>query len=310
MESTVDTRQARGNGGTQKAKAEDPSKVVKSRFITGDSLTFLSTLRDNSVDLVLCSPPYGNQRRYGSKKALFANDKDWLHWTADRYMECIRVCRGLVAFVVEGYTQGGTFHPLPEMLTMEIVKRGANLRRRCIFKRIGIMGGSPDEFAQHHEIIVCASKRSGRLPYSKPNELGHAPKCPPGGAPSHQSRDGRVNRPKLHSARGGSEDKELRHYKPPEKVKVSNVVDCGVVGGGNMGSKFAHENEAPYPERLAEMFIASYCPSGGLVVDPFSGSGTTVCVAARLGRNGIGIEIRPEQNRIAQQRLMEVFGDN
>ena len=73
-----------------------------------------------------------------------------------------------------------------------------------------------------------------------------------------------------------------------------------------MGGDFwASQNEAPYPESLCEFFIKSFCPPGGTVLDCFSGSGTTVAVAERLGRNGIGIDLRQSQVDLATRRLQE-----
>lgn len=268
------------------------------RVIAGDCLDVMSDMPNDSVDCVVASPPYGNQRRYGSTTKLFDNDDHWLDWAATRFMECLRVCRGSVNWVVEGYLKNGTFHPLPEMLTVELMKRGANIRTRNIYKRIGIMGGSPDELAQHHEIVVRASAKPGRLPFAEPTATGHPPKCKPGGRPSHQSKDGRVNRPRLHSAR-------VREYKPPDLCKASNVIDCGAVGGGNMGSKLAHENEAPFPEELAEVLIRTYCPRKGIVLDTFCGSGTTLAIAVRHGRGFIGIDNRQSQVDLSVVRVTE-----
>lgn len=75
------------------------------------------------------------------------------------------------------------------------------------------------------------------------------------------------------------------------------------VGGGLMGHALAHLNEAPYPTGIPEFFIKSLCPPGGTVLDPYSGSGTTVSVAERLGRIGIGLDLRMSQAKIATQRL-------
>lgn len=279
-------------------------------YHVGDCLEVMSRLTNNCVDLVLCSPPYGNQRTYGIGLE-FGSDGEWCKWCADRYMECLRICRGLVAWVVEGYTKGGTFHPLPELLTCEIMRRGANIRRRMIYRRMGIMGGSPDELAQHHEIIVCATQRPGRLPWADTAACGHPPKCPPGGHPSHQSRDGRVNRPRATAAGSGSKkardgEKVVREYKPPTRCKASNVIECGAVGGGHMGHALAHENEAPYPLKLAELIIRSYCPPEGIVLDPFCGSGTTGHAALLHGRRAVLCDIRHNQVEIAKRRIREV----
>jgi hypothetical protein len=257
---------------------------------TGDCLEIMREMADNSVDLVFGSPPYGNQRTYGIGLS-FRDDDDWCDWCADRYMECLRISRGLVAWVVEGYTKGGTFHPLPEMLTCEIMRRGGNIRRRMIYHRMGIMGGSPDELAQHHEIVVCASKHNGRLPWVDPTAMGHPPKFSRSGNPTYHSRNGRVTTQK---------------YKPPKKCKASNVINCGAVGGGRMGHPAAHENEAPFPLKLAEHVVRTYCQPGGIVLDPFYGSGTTGHAAVLLDRQFIGIDIRSGHIAITEERIAEV----
>ena len=70
---------------------------------------------------------------------------------------------------------------------------------------------------------------------------------------------------------------------------------------GNNGKK----HQAPYPEKLVEMPIKAGCPPGGVVCDPFLGSGTTAVVARRLGRRYIGIEPNPEYAAMARARLQK-----
>ena len=84
-----------------------------------------------------------------------------------------------------------------------------------------------------------------------------------------------------------------------------DVINC-IVGGGVMGDDLCHENEAPFPESLAEFFIRSFCPPGGKVYDPFSGSGTTSAVAVRLGRNAIATDIRESQVALSRKRIANV----
>lgn len=59
------------------------------------------------------------------------------------------------------------------------------------------------------------------------------------------------------------------------------------------------------PPALAERCVMASCPLGGLVLDPFAGSGTTGAVALRLGRRFLGVEISPEYERLARRRLEE-----
>jgi DNA modification methylase len=62
---------------------------------------------------------------------------------------------------------------------------------------------------------------------------------------------------------------------------------------------------AVMPSALAEPCILAGCPDGGTVLDPFAGSGTTLAVAAKLGRNAIGCELNPDYIQLAEQRIKE-----
>jgi site-specific DNA-methyltransferase (adenine-specific) len=131
--------------------------------------------------------------------------------------------------------------------------------------------------------------------------MGHPPKWAPGGNPSHRCKDGQRVNARL---RTGPDEGEKQHYKPPKLANPGNIVHCKV-GGGLIGSKLAHENEAPFPEALAEFFIRSFCPCGGLVLDCFSGSGTTGAVAIRHGRRFAGCDIRASQVELSRRRIEE-----
>lgn len=60
---------------------------------------------------------------------------------------------------------------------------------------------------------------------------------------------------------------------------------------------------AVYPEALLKIPIMATCPEGGIVLDPFSGTGTTVSAALKLGRKGVGIELSPKYLKISQDRI-------
>ncbi len=297
-------------------------------LIQGDALAVLPTLPADSVDLVFGSPPYEDCRTYGIDFAL--KGEDWVAWMVEVVQASLRICRGLVAFVVEGKTRRFRWSAVPALLIADLHRAGVHLRKPPAFYRVGIPGsGGPDWLRNDYELIVCATN-GGKLPWSDNTVMGHPPKWAPGGEMAHRLSDGsRVNQWGGTHQVGGTDKHGKKHnqgqrpshkvqtrrkadgsrprdgvYKPPVKANPGNVIHCKV-GGGLMGSPLAHQNEAPFPETLADFFVRSFCPEGGTILDPFSGSGTTMASAKNHGRRGIGIDIRKTQCKIAAERLRQ-----
>lgn len=308
------------------AEVDAASVAAQARIMQGDCLDIMRDMPSDSIDLVLCSPPYEAARTYGIGFNL--KGQAWVDWAVERYIECVRVCRGLVAWVVEGQTRRFRWSATPAILMADLHRAGVKLRKPPIFKRVGIPGsGGPDWWRNDYEFVVCASK--GKLPWSDNTAMGHPPKFPPGGAPTHRKQDGtRVGKmrsaarepkavaflngkmplgSKLHTKNNG-DSMMVQCYTPPKKANPGNVIECNV-GGGRMGSALAHENEAPFPEKLAEAFVLSFCPNGGTVLDCFCGSGTTLAVAVRNNRQAIGIDVRESQVELSKRRIEQNGGD-
>lgn len=310
---------------------------MQHEIIRADALDWLRAAPDNSVDLIFGSPPYENCRNYGIGFDL--KGQVWADWMVGITLESVRVSRGLVAFVVEGKTRNFRWSATPALLLADLHRAGVHLRKPPSFHRVGVPGsGGPDWLRNDYEIIVCATS-GGKLPWSDNTAMGQPPKWAPGGAMSHRLSDGaRVNqwggyaksgnnrrkngqrqataRPshvfatrkhtkRITRRRQGDDAREEQAYSPPAIANPGNVIKLNV-GGGQMGSKLAHENEAPFPEKLAEFFIRSFCPPGGTVLDPFAGSGTVAAVAKKWGRNSISVDIRRSQVALIKRRLAEV----
>ena len=64
---------------------------------------------------------------------------------------------------------------------------------------------------------------------------------------------------------------------------------------------------APYPEDLCKIPILATCPPGGIVLDPFCGTGTTMYVASRLARKSVGIDISREYIELAEKRTVTLL---
>jgi hypothetical protein len=190
-------------------------------------------------------------------------------------------------------------------------REGFNLRNPAIFHRIGIPGsGGPDWLRGDYEWIVATS-RKGKLPWSDNTACGAAPKWEPGKSATSGKKNG--------------DTQTLDAYQPPEKANPGNVVERTytasevrellaqhsdyrhhIVGGGHMGGdEFASQNEAPFPEPLAEFFVLSFCRPDGIVCDPFSGSGTVAAMAKRHNRNFVGCDLRQSQVDLALKRCGE-----
>lgn len=285
-----------------------------------DCLDHMRSLPSTSIDLVFTSPPYEAARTYGIDFSL--RGQDWVDWCMPRFLECLRVCRGLVAWVVQGQTRKYQWSAAPALLVADLHRAGVNLRNPAIYKRYGIPGsGGRDWLRSDYEWIICAAP-PGRLPWSDNTVMGHAPKWQPGGKPSHRTRSGRrCNRPvvntirsrpshytadKIHSYTRRDDRLEYQGYKQPIIANPGNVIDCGAVGGSHLGSWLAHDNEAPFPEKLAEFFVRSFCPPGGTTLDPFCGSGTALAVALSWSRHAVGIDIRQSQIDLSRKRCVGV----
>lgn len=242
---------------------------------------------DDHFDLVFCSPPYEAQRSYGELDFNIAGE-DWVAWAVQCYTECLRVCKGLVAWVVEGYTDDFAYSSSPFLLHADLHRRGVKMRKVVVYQRNGIPGtGGPEWLRNDWEPIICGTKK-GRLPWADNTAMGLAPK---------------QNKPRVATNRNKDGSRKQAIYVDPDVCNPGNIIS-GIVGSGGMGWKDATKNEAPFPEWLAEFFIKSFCPVGGKVLDPFSGSGTTVAVAVRHGRNGVGIDARESQVWLGETRLL------
>mgnify|MGYP000847531822 CR=1 FL=1 len=293
-------------------------------------------LADQSVDLVFGSPPYVDARLYlesGKNLGIARGCVDWVEWMLGVTVECLRVSRGAVLWVAAGVTRDRNYQPACEGLMWEWYRRGlGHAYRPCYWHRVGIPGSGGDQWFRADVEYVMCFKRPGKLPWSDNTAMGEPPKWAPGGEMSHRVKDGdrrnqwgrhmnckTSNRKADGTFQGAARPSRrivTRHrdgmhandqeYSPPSLANPGCVVRT-TVGGGQMGSVLAHDNEAPFPESLAEHFIRSLCPDGGTVLDPFSGSATTAATAAKCERVGIGFDLRRSQCELGRRRIPDTL---
>jgi hypothetical protein len=260
-------------------------------------------LADASVDLVFGSPPYCDARTYGIGAQRDA--REWVDWMLDVTAEALRVSRGLVLWVCAGVTRDRNYWPACEGLLWEGWKRCWLCECPCYWRRSGIPGSGADQWFRKDVEYVLAFKSVAKLAWSDNLACGHKPICGPGGPMTNRNVDGlriKVSTPQTRRNKYGIRDSSGLSRPVPELSNPGNLIDTGNAAR-LLGHPIAHENEAPFPEALAEFFVKSFCPPNGIVLDCFSGSGTTVSVADRLGRNGIGFDLRASQCKLGTRRL-------
>lgn len=286
-------------------------RKTTNKLICGDCLEIMKDIPDDSVDLVFGSPPYESQRTYGIGFNL--KGQDWVDWMMQVFTEASRISKGLVAMVVQGPTRKFKWSATPALLMADLHRAGFNLRRPAIYYRSGIPGsGGPDWLRCDHEYIICITK-SGRLVWSDNIACGGNPLFRVGGLMSQRHKDGeRHNRGaknrsvhKRYIQEGEKYNGKETIFKNPKKANPGDVLKLKV-GGGHLGHPLAHENEAPFPLKLAEFFVKSFCPPNGITLDPFCGSSTTGHACVINGRNYIGIDCRQSQIRLSRKRLVKI----
>lgn len=272
------------------------SEYIQGVVINDDCLKQMQTMPGNCVDLTFCSPPYEDARTYGIDYKLKGDA--WVDWCVERFVECVRITDGLVCWVVEGRTRNFRYSLTPMKLAVKLDAAGVHLRKPPIFNRHGIPGSSgPDYWRNDYEFIIVGSK-GGKLKWSDNIANGHPCKYPSGGAFSNRTKNGDRANKKTGKKKKGNNGR-------PAITNAGNVIRCKV-GKGHMGDDLAHENEAPFPESLVEHFVKCFCKPGGIVLDPFSGSGTTAAVAKKLGRRYVAMDIRRSQLKLTESRLREL----
>lgn len=311
-----------------------------------DAIEWLDRQPDDSIDLLVTSPPYERARTYGISKALPAG-QDWVDWMVEVVTAAAPKVKGLIAINCEGQTRQYRYSTVPFLLMADLHRAGFNLRKPLVFHRVGIPGsGGPDWFRNDWEPIICVT-REGKLPWSDNTACGHPPKWAPGGAMSNRTEDGKRKNARGYSGKindpwgyaagkgGGRRDRNGKREPHPKSNGKLGTVDSvhtkrdpdGTmreqgynvpvlanpgnilslnVGGGTMGHASAHDNEAPFPVELPAFLVKSCCPPDGIVADCFVGSGTTIQAAVENGRRFRGCDIRVSQVELCKRRMATI----
>lgn len=273
-----------------------------------DALAWLRSLPARSASLVFTSPPYEDQRTYGTGFKL--RGQAWVDWLRPIVAAAADVSAGLVVVNAAGPVRGGSYSTSVEWLVADLTRLDGLVcgpAPFCWWKVCGVPGSGSKTYQRRDWEPLYAFCRPDRLPvaWTDQTAFGKPPRAKPGGEFSNRGRGGRrTKRMKGVNHETGS-TLEVQHYAPPEIANPGNLIRARV-GGGHLGHPLAHESEAPMPLSLAERFVCWYAAPDSVVCDPFAGSGTTCHAAVLHGRRFVGCDERQPQVDLVARRMATV----
>lgn len=254
------------------------------KIITGDCLEIMKGMAENSVDLSVTSPPYDNLRDY----------KGYTFDFKGIAKELYRVTKqgGVVVWVVGDATINGSESGTSFKQALYFKEIGFNLHDTMIYKKTK-PPLTHNRYEQEFEYMFIFSK--GKPKTFNPIMILSKNAGKKRTGTMRQDGDTLNNR----NANGLVKDTKI----------AGNVWEITCANGGTK-DKVAYGHPAIFPEKLAEDHILSWSNEGDTILDPMAGSGTTLKMAKKLGRNFIGIEISFEYIPIIEARLDSIKTDN
>lgn len=252
-------------------------------FICGDCVEVMRKIPDNTIDLIMTSPPYDNIRSYNG----FAVN------LSEVSKEAYRVLKdgGIAVVVIQDQTKN--FGKTLSSFRLAIDwcdNAGFKLFECLIYKKYGAEGAWWNKrFRVDHEYMMVFLKGDrpayfNKEPLKIPSK--HGGKVLTGGG-TRLTNGKRI---------------ETRAIKI-NPMKCRGTVWCYETTGD--GSRLKHLHPATFPDKMPYDFIQCFCPEDGIVLDPFIGSGTTALAALCLGRKYIGIDISQEYIDLCNRRIVE-----
>ena len=245
----------------------------------GDSAKVLENISNNSIDLIVTSPPYDNLRKYKGYSFDFEKIAK----------ELFRVIKdgGVMVWVVSDQTKNGPESGTSFKQALFFKEIGFNLHDTMIYAKTNPIPQNHNRYEQCFEYMFVLSK-------GKPKTFNTLRQPTKNAGKTFNWGDRKTVL---------DENQCRRHKETDIRVcndsKIRNNIFYYSVGGGKSG------HPAVFPYQLAEDHILSWSNEGDIILDPFMGSGTTGVAALNNNRKFIGIEINEEYFNSCTNRLKE-----
>ena len=272
-------------------KQEVKEKKQTIELINDDCLIALKMLQSDSIDLIVTSPPYADQRKktYGGVSA----DK-YVEWFTSIAKELLRVTKSSGSFVlnIKERAINGERHTYVIELILMMRKLGWLWTEEYIWhKKNSYPGKWPNRFRDSWERCIHFTKSK------KFNMYQEEVMVPMGDWKNSRLKNmSDTDKKRDESKVGSGFGKKIENWVTRDLAYPTNVLHMATECGNRSHS-------AAFPESLPEWFIKLFTTEGDTVLDPFSGSGTTLKVAKAMKRNAVGIEILDEYCEITANRV-------
>ena len=272
-------------------KQEVKEKKQTIELINDDCLIALKMLQSDSIDLIVTSPPYADQRKktYGGVSA----DK-YVEWFTPIAKELLRVTKSSGSFVlnIKERAINGERHTYVIELILMMRKLGWLWTEEYIWhKKNSYPGKWPNRFRDSWERCIHFTKSK------KFNMYQEEVVVPMGDWKNSRLKNmSDTDKKRDESKVGSGFGKKIENWVTRDLAYPTNVLHMATECGNRSHS-------AAFPESLPEWFIKLFTTEGDTVLDPFSGSGTTLKVAKAMKRNAVGIEILDEYCEITANRV-------
>ena len=268
----------------------------------GDNLQILRSLPDASVDLICTDPPFNTGKDWGAFDDRWEGGlKGYLKFMEPRLIECRRVLKDTGSLYL--HCDPTASHYLKVML--DSVFGIKQFRNEIVWKR---NAGHPNNakrcFANLHDVILVYSKTGNYYfsPIYEPHSQEYINK--------YYSKIDESGRRYTDVFSKGNQriKKKLRTYLDT----LQGIIVCSLWTKQGIQLRSTAKERLGYPTQkpvaLYERMIKASSNQGDTVLDPFSGSGTTLDAAQSLGRHWIGIDIGDAAINVIQSRLRDRHG--
>ena len=264
------------------------------QILLGDCEEVLSFIPEDSVDLIVTSPPYADQRRqtYGG-----IHPDEYVDWFIPKADQFFRVLKPTGTFIlnIKERVVDGQRHTYVIELILEMKKRGWLWTEEFMWhKRNSYPGKWPNRFRDNWERLLQFNKAKKFSMYQD------AVMVPVGEWSKHRLANlSETDMIRDESKVGSGFGKRIANWVGRDKVYPNNVLQ--------MATESSNKNHsAVFPITLPSWFIKLFTEPGDTVLDPFIGSGSTALAALTLGRHYIGIDLNTEYVELSRQRICNV----